>query len=257
MARPSYRAQAMVLRKTKLGEADLIVTMLRDTGEQLRAVAKGARKPSSPFASRLELYSVVDVLLAKGRSLDIVQEARLVDGNDRARRDLEHSACASVIAELLFKTTQEGLEVARLFPLSVKALRVLCESDADRAPAIAAAHALKAFAFLGVRPRFTECAACGSPVDLSSLTPGTSVRFSAHDGGVLCDSCASSSAVRVDAASLAWANAFLLSTFEEVAALSSSVGPAFASFELVRQWTRAHFGFTLKSLEFLLRCGLF
>ncbi len=77
MASATYTARAIVLRKTKLGESDLIVTLLAQDGSQIRAVAKGARKPSSPFAARLELYSSVDLLCSKGRSLDIVKEARI------------------------------------------------------------------------------------------------------------------------------------------------------------------------------------
>ena len=81
MARPTYTARVIVVRKTKLGESDLILTLLAEDGSQLRAVAKGARKPKSSFASRLELFSVADVLCARGRSLDVVSEARLVEGN--------------------------------------------------------------------------------------------------------------------------------------------------------------------------------
>lgn len=56
MAADTYSLQALVLRKTKLGETDLIVTLLAQDGRQVRAVAKGARKPNSSFASRLEIF---------------------------------------------------------------------------------------------------------------------------------------------------------------------------------------------------------
>ena len=95
MSQPTYDARVIVLRKTKLGESDLILTLLAEDGSQMRAVAKGARKPASSFAARLELYSVVDLLVARGRSLDIVKEARLVESNERLRRDIEHDACVS------------------------------------------------------------------------------------------------------------------------------------------------------------------
>ena len=114
MAQATYTARAIVLRKTKLGESDLIVTLLAEDGAQLRAVAKGARKPQSTFAARLELYSVADVLCAKGRSLDIVKEARLVESNERLRRDLEHAACAAPMAELLDREQELGEVLAEL-----------------------------------------------------------------------------------------------------------------------------------------------
>ena len=101
MARPTYTARVIVVRKTKLGESDLILTLLAEDGSQLRAVAKGARKPKSSFASRLELFSVADVLCAKGRSLDVVSEARLVEGNAALRGDIELTSAAAPIAELV------------------------------------------------------------------------------------------------------------------------------------------------------------
>ena len=62
MARPTYTTRAIVIKKTKLGESDLILTLLAQDGAQLRVIAKGARKPQSPFASRLELFAVSDLL---------------------------------------------------------------------------------------------------------------------------------------------------------------------------------------------------
>ena len=45
-----------MLGHTKLAEQDLILTLLSETGEQLRAVAKGARKPGGRLAARVELF---------------------------------------------------------------------------------------------------------------------------------------------------------------------------------------------------------
>ncbi len=116
MASPTYTARALVLRKTKLGETDLVLTLLAEDGSQMRAVAKGARKPANAFSARLELYSVVDVLCSKGRSLDVVCEARLLESNECVRLDLEHAAAAAPMAELLDRVTQDGLESPKPSP---------------------------------------------------------------------------------------------------------------------------------------------
>ena len=65
-ARRTRRIKALVLDRTKLGEQDLILTCLTDTGEELRAVAKGARRPGGRLAARTELFSEVDMLVAEG-----------------------------------------------------------------------------------------------------------------------------------------------------------------------------------------------
>ena len=49
--RRTYRARAVVLDRTKRGEQDLILTLLGSDGSQLRAVAKGARKPGGRLAA--------------------------------------------------------------------------------------------------------------------------------------------------------------------------------------------------------------
>ena len=85
MAQPTYSLRALVLRRTKLGESDLILTLLAEDGSQQRTVAKGARRPKSSFAARTEPFCVIDALCAKGRSLDILKEARLVAAHDALR----------------------------------------------------------------------------------------------------------------------------------------------------------------------------
>ncbi len=164
MGRPTYRARVLVIRKTKLGETDLILTLLAEDGSQLRAVAKGARKPSGAFASRLELFSEADVLLVRGKSLDIVKEARLVCGNAQVRESLERAAAASPMVELLDRATQPDLPSPKLFPMTHAALEALSAADVAHAPAICAAHLLKTFAFAGVRPTLGECSLCGEGI---------------------------------------------------------------------------------------------
>ena len=60
---PAYPLRALVLRKTKLGETDLILTLLAADGRQVRAVAKGARKSRSRLGARVEPFSILDLLL--------------------------------------------------------------------------------------------------------------------------------------------------------------------------------------------------
>ena len=52
----TYRTKVLVLDKTKFKETDLILTMLDERGRQVRAVAKGARKPGGRLAARCELF---------------------------------------------------------------------------------------------------------------------------------------------------------------------------------------------------------
>lgn len=293
MGRPTYRARVLVIRKTKLGEADLILTMLAEDGSQLRAVAKGARKPSGAFASRLELFSEADVLLVRGKSLDIVKEARLVCGNAQVRESLERASAASPMAELLDRATQPDLPSPKLFPMTHAALGALAAADVANAPAICAAHLLKTFAFAGVRPTLAECSLCGdslaageggagagAPAASASAVgapvgtvpacalgsagaaagrPGAPgfVAFSVSEGGALCDACATPDSIRVSAATLAWARALLSSKFSDIAVMEIDQAAIFDVLRLCQTWGQVHLSAHLRSLTFLFTCGLF
>ena len=65
---PSYRAEAIVLRTQKLGEADRIITLLTRERGKVRAVAKGVRRTKSKFGARLEPFSRVDLLVFAGKN---------------------------------------------------------------------------------------------------------------------------------------------------------------------------------------------
>ena len=98
MAAPTYHTRAFVLKKTKLGETDLIVNLLAEDGSLLRGVAKGARKPKSSFSGRLELFCEANLLMVKGKSLDIVSEASPKNLHGSLRDDVVRSAAASCAA---------------------------------------------------------------------------------------------------------------------------------------------------------------
>ena len=252
MASATYTARAIVLRKTKLGESDLIVTLLAQDGSQARAVAKGARKPSSPFAARLELYSSVDLLCSKGRSLDLVKEACLVEGNKALRSSLERSAAAAVLAELLDRATQASLENPRLFDLTHAAYARIAEADMANVPALTAACLLKACAFLGLRPHLDTCVVCenlvGGRVD-------DMVALSYAEGGVVCEACrAHVETAYLPEAVVAWARMLLASTFAQIEETRMGAREAFAVLGFLRLWIREHVGVNLKSMEFFLTC---
>ncbi|MEF9876027.1 MAG: DNA repair protein RecO [Gordonibacter sp.] len=256
MASATYTARAIVLRKTKLGESDLIVTMLAEDGSQVRVVAKGARKPSSSFAARLELYAIVDVLCAKGRSLDIVQEARIAASNEHIRRDMEHAAAAAPMAEFLDRVTQAGLESPRLFALTEAALARLDVAEPAQAPTICAAHLLKALAFSGLRPSLASCVGCGCEVVLDRADQPVFVSYS--EGGVVCTACRSRvEAIAVPPDTIGWCRALLCSTFAEIGEMDINLSSSFAVLRFCQQWIREHVGANLKSLNFLFTCGLF
>lgn len=244
--RRTYRARAIVLDRTKLGETDLILTLLAGDGSQVRAVAKGARRPGGRLAARVELFSECDLLLAAGRTLDVVSEAALVDAHVRLRGELERVGAASAVAEVARLTCYEDAPDPFLAPICSRALAA-CEQAADRPhlDLAVAAYAWKVLAHGGWRPELETCCACGDEA-VSFL--------SAAAGGGLCESCARevAGAQRVTAGELAWLRALLGLTFDEL--LSVDVDAATAVFALgaAHAWAATHLDARLRAMEFYL-----
>ncbi|MGN0262254.1 MAG: DNA repair protein RecO [Eggerthellaceae bacterium] len=256
MAKPAFSSRTLSLRKTKLGESDLIITALREDGSLLRAVAKGARKPTSQFASRLEVFSVCDCLVAQGRNLHVFSEARCISPHLALRSQVDRNAAASPVVEALAATTHEDLEIPRLFDMSCAALDRLEDVELGLAPSITAAFLLKLVAMLGYRPSLSECICCGQPVD-AAVSDGT-LSFSFSDGGVVCRHCANAfETTRVDSRVVSWSQALLGSTFKQVEALHMLPESSFAVLRFMQTWLRENLSTNLKSLSFLLSCGLF
>ncbi|MCH4184340.1 MAG: DNA repair protein RecO [Eggerthellaceae bacterium] len=255
MGSGSYKTRVLVIRKKALRESDLILDALQEDGSLVSFVAKGARKPTNPFASRLELFSVADVCMARGRNLDIVKEARLVDSNERLRTDIDASAVASPIAEALRRCAQKDLEVPHLFEMSRSALLHLDSCERQCMPAITAAALLKLLAFLGMRPSFNRCTVCGTPIDLNAVP---SVRFSYESGGAVCFSCVRTlQTISLPSSTCAWCNALMMMTFDTIVHEQIDTNTGFAVLDICRHWFREQLNMKLVSLDCLASWGLF
>ena len=256
MAKPTFKTKLLVLNKTKLGESDLIISALAEDGSLIKAVAKGARKPSNSFAARLDLFSVSDCLLAQGKNLSVFSEARCLIPYLSLRSDIDKNAAASPVLEALLKTSHEGLQIPRLFDMSVAALSSLESSPVESCPIYTAAFLLKLVAMLGFRPSFTQCIACGELINLTQIQGG--VAFSYPDGGLICDDCRTGFETTViDAALLAWAQVLLFSPFCDLEQLDVNRDLLFSLLQFCQTYLRENLSVNLKSLHYLFSCGLF
>lgn len=171
----------MVLRKVDYGEADRIYTLLTREHGKVGAIAKGVRRSTSRLAGALEMFSQVDVQLARGRSLDVVTQAVRLPG-PRVSADVERTAYASLVAELADRVTEERHPVEGMFELTSLALHELAvEPEPRRASAY---FIMVALGLLGYAPQLQRCAGCERPL------PAAPAAFSAAAGGFLCVDCA-------------------------------------------------------------------
>ena len=176
-----YRARAIVLKRMDLGEADRIVTLYTREHGKLRAVAKGVRRTTSRSAGHLEPFAVVDVLLARGRELDVISQAETIEAFRHVREEIDRTSYGYEVAELIDLLTEDRNPSAALFDALVEAYAGL-DSVEDLRQAVVRFQ-LRLLTLLGYRPELSECVVCRA-----TIAPGEN-QFSAHLGGVLCPAC--------------------------------------------------------------------
>jgi DNA repair protein RecO (recombination protein O) len=187
-----YRAQGIVLRTIKLGEADRIVTFVTRDHGKVRAVAKGVRKTKSRFGARLEPLSHVSLQLYEGRNLDIVTQAEVIDHFRDVREDLDRLTRAMAVLEVIDAVVQEGDHDPRLYQMAVGALRSLAARDSAL---LVPAFFWRLLAQQGVSPVVEVCASCGT-------AEAALVAFDLTEGGALCRACRRGAPLRPEALAL-------------------------------------------------------
>ncbi|MBI2957509.1 MAG: DNA repair protein RecO [Chloroflexi bacterium] len=178
----SYRAEAIVLRRTELGEADRVVTFFTAEYGKLKAVAKGVRKPKSKLAGLVELFTHSTLQIARGRGLDVLSQGEVIHPFLPLKTDLARSSCAFYVAELVSRFTVEHQENVDLFDILLGTMVELCETR--KSDLLLRRFEMQLLQCMGYRPNLYHCTACNA-----QLKPTTNA-FSPSGGGVLCPACA-------------------------------------------------------------------
>jgi DNA repair protein RecO (recombination protein O) len=182
-----YRDEAIVLRTHKLGEADRIVTLLTRQHGRVRAVAKGVRRTTSRFGSRLEPFTYVDLQLAEGRNLDTITQAETITPYAKGLgMDYDRYTAGTVMLETADRlVTEEREPSVQQFLLLVGGLRAMTAGEHGPGQVLDS-YLLRSLSVAGYAPSFEHCARCGTVPNPGS---GPHRWFNPSMGGVLCATC--------------------------------------------------------------------
>lgn len=184
-----YKTEGIVLRHRKLGEADKVLTIYTPRLGKLEAVAKGVRRPTSRLAGHVEVLTRTSLLLAHGRTLDVVTQAQELESSRPLWEDLERLGWAAYAAELVDRCTPERQEHEAVYRLLLETLRRLRERD--DLDLVLRYFEVQLLALLGYRPHLDACVSCGEP--LRPLpepgAPGATNYYSPSAGGATCPEC--------------------------------------------------------------------
>jgi DNA repair protein RecO (recombination protein O) len=174
-----YRTDAIILRRSDFGEADRLLTVYTPERGKLRLLAKGVRKTTSRKAGHVELFMLTNLLIAQGRTWDIISQAEIVEAYRGLREDLDKTGHTYYTAELLDRFTEEHDPNRPLFELLALTLAHL--EHIDDPFIILRYFELHLLSLTGFQPQLHFCVTCQE-----ALEPVDNNYFHLVDGGALC-----------------------------------------------------------------------
>ncbi|MFL7840188.1 MAG: DNA repair protein RecO [Candidatus Promineifilaceae bacterium] len=177
----TYRTEAIVLKRTDFGEADRLLTLFSKDLGKISAIAKGARKPQSRKTGHVELFMRSKFFIAKGRNLDIITQAEMIDPHAPLREDLIRVSHASYAVELLNRFTVEEDPHPQIYDLLDDTLSRY--SETDELNLVTRYYELRLLSLTGFQPRLYHCVTCGEEIQEQDQF------FSSDLGGILCPDC--------------------------------------------------------------------
>jgi DNA repair protein RecO (recombination protein O) len=113
------RSTGLILRTRPLTETSLIVHWLSPDLGRVATVAKGARRPKSPFAGKLDLFFLADFSFFRSRRSDLhtLREVGLRRTHSALRNNLDYLQQAAYAAALIEQTTETETPLPAHFAL--------------------------------------------------------------------------------------------------------------------------------------------
>jgi DNA repair protein RecO (recombination protein O) len=126
-------SRGILLRKRKLSDTSLIVSWCTDSLGVVQTVARGARRPKSPFCGRLDLFFEAEISIAKSRKSDLhtLREVVVINPFAGIRTNHRRTQAASYFVELIEVCTEIEHHEPEMFRLLQRAFGFLDQQDPD------------------------------------------------------------------------------------------------------------------------------
>lgn len=124
-----YKAEGIILKRKNVGEADRIITIFTNEYGKLRCIAKGIRKISSRRGPRLEVFTHVQVIIHRGKSMESITDVESVDMYEKMRQDLQRVSLGYYLCDLVDSLLPEKQEHRDVFLLLSSAFNALQTAD--------------------------------------------------------------------------------------------------------------------------------
>lgn len=180
-----FKTDAIVLRSSRWSESSKIVHLLTPDKGYIKVIAKGAFQQKSPFRGTLETLNLVEIVvsLKESRGLQLITSASLQNSFQKIRADLEKTAIAFSIIELIQQLLRTHEPLQEFFEYTTLALSRLNISPSSDLRIYLWHFMLNLSRSLGFGWDFNQCVACGS------FPTAPFVFLDYENGGIICQKC--------------------------------------------------------------------
>lgn len=175
------KLKGLVLREAYSGESDKIITVLTKERGKKTIVAKGARRPRSPFLGGTQQFCYSEFIVYDNKNIANLNQVEIIETFHKIRDNLLKLSYATYFMELLENSTMEEIVAEELLILTLKTFQML-NKDLYNPKFISRIYEIRLMEIIGYMPETTQCVNCGKELN-------TNIYFSSNGGGVLCNDC--------------------------------------------------------------------
>lgn len=181
----NFVTDAINLKSYNLSESDKIIVMYSKDKGLIRGVAKGVKKPKSKLGARMDLLVANKLMLYKGKNLDRICQADVLNTFNKTRRDMDKIFYSMYISEVVSNFGVEDDPCSNeVYNLLYKALNSISDAQSKEEIFIAVIKfQLKMMQISGFGIEFDTCLCCREPINNDNMY------FSSQMGGVVCSKC--------------------------------------------------------------------
>jgi DNA repair protein RecO (recombination protein O) len=184
------KTTGFVLRKNDYREYDRIYTFYTDDFGKLPLLVRGARRVKSKLAPHLENFGEARVYFARGRVLNHLSGARVLEDNRVLLKNQEkiNLVCdCFYLLDKIIKPEESDRKIYGLLKETMAAASLASEADFFK---IKIYFFWRLADYLGYRPQLDECALCGRGFKKKEPFPaGISVKFNITENIIICGEC--------------------------------------------------------------------
>lgn len=172
---------AVVLKRQKLQDNDVLVTLFTDKAGKMKAIGKGAKSARSSMAAATQAFVFGEFVINTSGDWHQIRSIDILDAFPNLSGDLTAMTYASYLLELTNFLMEESVVHHRLFVTLVDALDLMSQPDAPL-KTIRLAFEVKILDYCGYKMNLTKCISCSSENNDFKW-------FSIENGGIICDKC--------------------------------------------------------------------